>query len=186
LKTEWLKDSAGLVNGWIGDAHPVRCFKCCSNVNQRSHSDTWTGAGGITPGIQIFDEFGPEREKAALGGFGRMKGAAPFTEEVALASAGFTEAEEVAGPVDVAAFELFRRESEVGGGLEEVRFGQIDEALDFAAAGAAGLAGESERGGRVSGCGERHARFILNNESAKFKGDQERPTCPVVKTANMN
>lgn len=82
------------------------------------------------------------------------------------------------GAVDVAPFEFPRRKPEETGGAEKVGFGQIDEALDVAAARAAGLAGKPETGFSGSSCGASHLRFILNNERRSFKGKQDTNAMP--------
>jgi hypothetical protein len=122
------------------------CFKCGPDLVQRSHSDTGAGLSGLLPGLAGFDEFGPEREQAALCGLGGMDGAATGKQEVALATAGLAEAEQMAGAIDIALFEHCGGEAEETGGAEEIGFSEIHESLDVAAAGTAGLAGEAEAG----------------------------------------
>lgn len=120
------------------------CFESCSNLDQRALADAGAEARGLTPCAAGGYELGPEGEEAALGGFGGVNGAAVFKQEGTLAVAGLAEAKQMAGAVDVAAFELGGREAEEARGAAEIAFGEIDEALLVAAAGAAWLAGEAQ------------------------------------------
>ncbi len=132
------------VESGVGDAHFGGCFEGCSNLDQRPLADAGAEARGLAPCAAGGDEFGPEGEEAALGRLGGMDGAAVFEKEGALAVAGFAESEQMAGAVDVAAFELRGVQSQEARGAAQIVFRQIDEALLVAAAGAAGLAGEAE------------------------------------------
>jgi len=133
-----------LVHGRVSLFHFGSGFEGCSETDQGAGADAGAVFRSGAPGGGGLDEFGPEREEAALGGFGGVDGAAVVEQEGALAVPGFAEAEEVAGAVDEAAFELGGVEMEEGGGAEEVGFGEVDEALGVATADATGLAGEAK------------------------------------------
>lgn len=128
----------------IGVGHDGGGFVGCSNLDQRSRSDTGAGTGGGLPLAGGLQELGPEGEGAALRRLVGVDGAAARDEEVALAVTGLAEPAEVTGAVDVAALEGGGGHAEMAGGVAEILFAEIDEPLDFAAAGAAGLAGEAD------------------------------------------
>lgn len=132
----------------------------------------------MLPGLSGFDQFGPEGEQTALRGFGGVDRAAIWQEEVALTAAGLAKAEQMAGAIQIALFEHCGGEAEETSGAEEVGFGEIDESLDIAAAGTAGLAGETEARFAGRSCGASHLRFILNNERRSFKGKQDTNDMP--------
>lgn len=138
-----LKNLAGVLPG-VYLFHAGGCFERCFNLVEVSQSDTGAGLGFGEPAIAGGEDFGPEGVGAALFGLDGVDGTAGGGEEVAVAAAGRTEAQAVAGAVDEAGFEVSRLEAEEGGDAEQIVFGDVDEALLIAAADAAGLAGEAE------------------------------------------
>ena len=91
-----------------------------------------------------FPEFRPEWKDAALGGFRRMDGAAVSAQERAQGMARHSQAQAVAGAVDVAAFKCRGGHPQKSGGARQVGFGQVHEALLAATFRASGLALETQ------------------------------------------
>ncbi len=116
----------------------------CANLDQLALSDSGTHLAGLCPLPPGLDELRPERKEPALGGLGRVDFAAGFGKEGALAEARFAEAEQVAGAVNVAAFEFGGAQAQEAGGLPEVFLRQVDKAPHVAAADAAGLTLEAQ------------------------------------------
>ena len=111
-------------------------------MDQGSDADSRAAESRGDPRGGALQQFGPVREEAALSGLDGVDAAAVFHQKMALLLLGFAKTEEVAGAVDVAAFELSGGEVEVAGGAAEIVFREVDIALHVAAPGAPALTRE--------------------------------------------
>jgi hypothetical protein len=128
----------------IGVPHGLRDAASRFYIDERSFADTRAPLRSLQPLAFVIHEFRPEGKCLALQRFGRVDGTAIGLQEGALHVAWNAEASQIFRAIDVAALENCRTDIEECGEAYDIVLGQVDEALLFAAFGAAGLALESQ------------------------------------------
>lgn len=157
-----------LVHGGVGAFHFGSDLVSGTDLDQWTDADSRTAVCGCLPCGAALQELGPEWEQTALRGLGRVDGATAFDQEMALFLLRFAEPKEVAGAINVTALKFRRGEVEVAGGPAEVLLGEVDIALDVAAADAPALARElqalhaGQDNLKYGGCAGGRGGFILD------------------------
>ena len=115
-----------------------------ADLNERPFAYAGAIRRSALPLAAVFDQLGPERKRAALGGLGGMNRAAVALEKRALFFGRLAKTQLAPRAVDIFGLERARGDTDEFRSAFEIGFGEIDKALLVAAVHASALAGEAK------------------------------------------